>query len=184
MDYVSHAYREPPRSNPEEGHHGVDFSYFRKDGVGGPIDGTPIQSMFAGRIAGIGLDRLPYGNMLVIETYYENLPLWVRELFQMQPQTSLYLLYAHLVERPTHSIGQPVACGEILGGVGNTGFSGNPHLHLETRVGPSGIDLPTMIFYDTTATLAEQEAYVEWRSGETWTKFDPTPFLEQAGAQE
>lgn len=183
MDYVSHAYREPPRSNPEEGHHGVDFSYYRKDGVGGPIDGALVQSMFAGRIAGTGLDRLPYGNMLVIETPYENLPLWVRELFQVQPETSLYLLYAHLVERPLHSIGQVVTCGEVLGGVGNTGFSGNPHLHLETRVGPSGIDLPTMIFYDTTATLDQQAAYIEWRSGETWTKFDPTPFLQQAGAQ-
>ena len=65
--------------------------------------------------------------------------------------------------------------------MGNSGFSGNPHLHLETRVGPSGLQLPTMIFYDTTATLEEQAAYVEWRTGETFILFDPTILLTYSG---
>jgi murein DD-endopeptidase MepM/ murein hydrolase activator NlpD len=181
-DYISNAYADPIGSNLETGHHGVDFSYIYKDDTDQIIDGTPVQTMFTGRVAGLGADRLPYGNMLVIETAAQDLPEWVREMFQVPAASSLYLLYAHMLAPPTLSIGQELSCGEILGLVGNTGFSGNPHLHLETRVGPSGIALPTMIFYDTQATLAEQAAYTEWRTGPTWTKFDPTPFLEQAGA--
>lgn len=182
MDYLSNPYQEPPRSNLEEGHHGIDFSYYHKDGVGPAIDGTFIQAILSGCVAGLGIERLPYGNMLVIETPYENLPVWTAELFAMQSGSSLYILYAHMLNAPSHQIGQNVACGETLGQVGGSGFSGNPHLHLETRVGPSGIDLPSMIFYETTATLEEQAAYVEWRTGNTWTKYDPTPFLTQAGA--
>ncbi len=176
-EYISHPYADPIGSNLEAGHHGVDFSYYTKDGVGPPIDGTPVQSMLAGRVAGIGINRLPYGNMLVIESRFENLPPAIKELFLLQEGTSLYLLYGHMLASPIHSIGQSVDCGEIIGNVGNSGFSGNPHLHIETRVGSSGLDLPTMIFYETTATLEEQAAYNEWRSGETFTLFDPTRFL-------
>jgi murein DD-endopeptidase MepM/ murein hydrolase activator NlpD len=183
VEYVSHPYTPPIGSNLETGHHGVDFSYYTKDGIGPPIDNNPIQSMLNGRVAGIGINRLPYGNMLVIETPFENLPLSIKELFGMQAGTSLYLLYAHMLEAPIFSIGDPVSCADLIGIVGNSGFSGNPHLHLESRVGPSGLDLPTMIFYETTATLAEQAAYTEWRVGDTFTKHDPTLFLNLAGEQ-
>lgn len=182
-NYISHPYADPIGSNLETGHHGVDFSYYAKDGSGPPIDNNPVQSMLDGRVVGVGLNRLPYGNMLIIETRFENLPAAVTELFTMQPGNSLYLLYGHMLEIPNQQIGDQVSCGQRIGIVGNSGFSGNPHLHLETRVGPSGLDLPTMIFYETTATLAEQAAYNEWRTGETFTLFDPTDFLILAGEQ-
>lgn len=180
-EYISHPFADPIGSNLETGHHGVDFSYYSKDGSGPPIDGNPVQSMLTGKIVGIGINRLPYGNMLVIETPFENLPETVIELFDIQAGRSLYLLYAHMLASPSHTLGQPINCGALLGHVGNSGFSGNPHLHLETRVGSSGLDLPTMIFYDTTATLEEQAAYKEWRSSDTFKLFDPTNFLNLAG---
>ena len=180
-DYISHPFTDSIGSNQETGHHGVDFSYYTKDGNGPPIDGNPIQSMINGRVAGIGVNRLPYGNMLIIETPFENLPVAIADHFQLQAVSSIYLLYAHMLASPIHNIGQLISCGDFLGNVGNSGFSGNPHLHLETRVGPSGLDLPTMIFYDTTATLAEQAAYNEWRIGEIFTLFDPTAFLNLLG---
>lgn len=182
-EYISHAYREPEGSNLETGHHGVDFSYYAKDGSGPPIDGTAVLSMFDGRVAGIGVNRLPYGNMVVIETKFEELPTWVTQHFELEAGNSLYLLYAHMLEFPSQSIGEQVQCGDSLGQVGNSGFSGNPHLHLETRVAVSALNLPTMIFYETTATIEEQAAYIEWRSGDTFKKHDPTSFLIQAGAQ-
>ena len=180
-DYISHPYADPIGSNKESGHHGVDFSYYTKDGSGPPIDGNPIQSMLTGKVVGIGINRLPYGNMLVIETPFENLPNAIAEIFELKPGHSIYLLYAHMLASPIHNIGQSINCGEILGHVGNSGFSGNPHLHLETRAGPSGLILPTMIFYETTATLAEQAAYNEWRSGNTFTLFNPSIFLSRLG---
>jgi murein DD-endopeptidase MepM/ murein hydrolase activator NlpD len=180
-DYISHPFSDSIGSNQETGHHGVDFSYYTKDGSGPPIDGIPVQSMINGRVAGIGVNRLPYGNMLIIETPFENLPVAIADYFKLQSGSSIYLLYAHMLASPIHKVGQLIACGEFLGNVGNSGFSGNPHLHLETRVGPSGLDLPTMIFYDTTATLAEQAAYNQWRIGEIFTLFDPTAFLNLLG---
>ena len=180
--YISNAYVETLTSNGENGHHGVDFSYYRKDGVGGPIDGTPVQTMLDGRVVGLGFDRLPYGNMVVVETPYAIIPPELAAIYQLQPGQSLYLLYGHMLENPTLAIGDPLTCGQQLGLVGNSGFSGNPHLHLETRVGPSGIDMPTMIFYDTTATLEEQANYTEWRQGETWTKYSPNLLLDYAMA--
>lgn len=176
-NYISNPYVEPVGSNRETGHHGLDFSYYHKDGVGDPIDGTLIQSMLDGRVAGLGFDRLPYGNMMVIETPFEILPAELATIYQMKAGQSLYLLYGHMLESPNLAIGDEVSCGTAIGQVGGSGFSGNPHLHLETRVGPTGIELPTMIFYETTATLEEQAAYVEWRTGSTWTKYTPMLLL-------
>jgi murein DD-endopeptidase MepM/ murein hydrolase activator NlpD len=176
-DYVSHPFTEAIGSNLETGHHGLDFSYFRKDGVGPPIDGNPIQSVLNGRVAGLGFDRLPYGNMLVIETAFENLPPELTALYDMQAGSSLYLLYAHMLENPALPMGQQVDCAQIIGNVGGSGFSGNPHLHLETRVGPSDLILPTMIFYETTATLEEQEAYQAWRFAGPFELFNPLLLL-------
>lgn len=176
-DYISTPFTEPIGSNRETGHHGIDFSYYRKDGVGPPIDGTPIQSMLEGRVVGLGFDRPPYGYMMVVESPFDNLPSALAALYSMQPGMSLYLLYGHMLEAPAFSIGDEVSCGQVLGQVGNTGFSGNPHLHLETRVGPTGIILPTMAFYETTATLEEQEAYRLWRISGTFALHSPLLLL-------
>lgn len=177
QDYVSNPFAEPVTSNLEMGHHGVDFSYFSKDGVGPPIDGTPLQAVMTGRVAGLGFDRLPYGNMIVIETAFERLPSQIISQYDMSVGSSLYLLYAHMLEGPEFTFGQEIECGQVIGHVGGSGFSGNPHLHLETRVGPSGLTLPPMVFYDTTATLEEQTAYQKWRFAGDFILFDPMILL-------
>lgn len=175
--YVSTPFADAIGSNLETGHHGLDFSYFSKDGVGPPIDGNPVQSVLNGRVAGLGFDRLPYGNMIVIETAFEILPAEITAIYDMQAGSSLYLLYAHMLEAPVLQMGDQVDCAQMIGKVGGSGFSGNPHLHLETRVGPSNLILPTMIFYDTTATLKEQEAYQDWRFAGPFELFDPLGLL-------
>lgn len=171
--YVSHPFREPETSNLELGHHGIDFSYYLKDGDGPIIDGVAIQAIMDGTIVALGFDRLPYGYMTMIETPYEQLPVDLRNLYSLQPDQSLYHLYAHMLEAPAFSIGDAVQCGQTINLVGNSGFSGNPHLHLETRRGPAGAQFGPMIFYETTATQEEMDTYVWWRTSPDFVKFDP-----------
>ena len=52
----------------------------------------------------------------------------------------MYSLYAHMGQSPYVGLGDEVICGQELGTVGITGYDiVNPHLHLETRIGPSGV---------------------------------------------
>jgi murein DD-endopeptidase MepM/ murein hydrolase activator NlpD len=171
--YVSHPFATPATSNKEEGHHGIDFSYWHKDGNGAPILGVNIQSILPGRVAGIVKDRTPYGNMVLIETSYANMTKDLIDYLGISPNFSLYHLYAHMLNPPTWQIGDPVACGEVIGQVGNTGYSGNEHLHLETRLGPAGTIFPALVFYSTTATVEEMENYVLWRSSGIYQALDP-----------
>lgn len=171
--YVSHPFREPDTGNLELGHHGIDFSYYRKDGDGPIIDGVAVQAIMNGTIVALGFDRLPYGYMTMIETPYSQLPVELRDLYALLPDQSLYHLYAHMLEAPAFSIGDEVECAQTINYVGNSGFSGNPHLHLETRRGPVGAQFPAMIFYDTTATQEEMDVYAWWRTSTDFVKFDP-----------
>jgi murein DD-endopeptidase MepM/ murein hydrolase activator NlpD len=43
--------------------------------------------------------------------------------------------YCHLVRRPSVTIGQKVAKGQLLGQVGTSGSSSGPHLHFEVHQG-------------------------------------------------
>ncbi|MFV0307596.1 MAG: M23 family metallopeptidase [Desertimonas sp.] len=45
--------------------------------------------------------------------------------------------YCHMSARTDLAVGQHISAGEMLGLVGNSGWSGTPHLHLEVRIGPS-----------------------------------------------
>lgn len=174
----------PQGENKETGHHGVDFAYYRRDGVGGHIDGTPIQPVLNGFMAGLGYNPV-YGNYLIIETPGEWLPPDAATLYELQPGESLYLLYAHMQEPAPFEIHEPLDCGQVIGAVGNSGdsyFVSDPHLHLETRVGPSGIFIEPMSFYDTQATEAEKAEYMKWRTSDTFELFDPMPLLDY-GAQ-
>jgi hypothetical protein len=63
--------------------------------------------------------------------------------------------------------------------VGTTGYNiVNPHLHLETRIGPQGATfLEGMKYYDTRATEAEQANYEMWRTSGYFRHFDPLDLI-------
>jgi murein DD-endopeptidase MepM/ murein hydrolase activator NlpD len=187
---------EMPRPGMDDGHHGADFSYWSR-GARKEMLGLPVYSVLAGRVAGVLPDRPPYGNTIIIETAFESVPPhWLDGLalpdHVLTPtpsaallcpsgeypglhtgQRSLYLLYAHLNNPPVLEIGEPVACGQAIGEVGTTGNSVNPHLHLETRAGPSGVTFDAMGHYDNIATEAERLAYCTWRISGIFQMFDP-----------
>ena len=172
IEIVSSPYAPPPDGK-DDRHHGVDFAYYNH-GERASVDGEGVQSILAGRVAAAIGDRLPYGNMVIIETPPELIPEALQEMLQIPAGSSLYHLYAHLSEAPLVEPGQSIGCGELLGYAGMTGYNiPVPHLHLETRIGPANIAFDGMVFYDTHATPTEQENYLRWRTSGEFQHFDP-----------
>lgn len=196
-----------PAPGLDDGHHGVDFSFYTR-GERYDILGLPVLSVLDGRVAAVITDRPPYGNMILVETPLDQLPAeWIDALGldaspdaptqpprlqcpeQERPfapegqQRSLYLLYAHLQEPPAFSIGDQVLSGQQIGLVGNTGMSGNPHLHLEVRVGPSFATFDQMAHYTNSATPEEMAAYCAWRISGQFHMLDPVAFIRLAAAR-
>ncbi|HEX2980620.1 MAG TPA: peptidoglycan DD-metalloendopeptidase family protein [Anaerolineaceae bacterium] len=192
---------QTPHPGQDDGHHGVDFAFYRFDDLNG-IEGLDINSVFAGKVVASIVDRKPYGNFVIIETPLDQLPpAWLDHLAMPTPSPampldprmaacpavlpsapngpgrSLYLLYGHFQEASPLQIGDQVTCGQTLGQAGNTGMSGNPHLHLEARVGPSGATFPAMNFYDTAATNEELGNYCLWRVSQVFQLIDPLNVL-------
>lgn len=186
----------------DEGHHGTDFSFYRYKSFE-KIENLPIQSIFSGTIRSLINNRPPYGNMIIVETPLGNFPLDMQQFFyevysaQIPPfhtnlncpdyqiqefeqnleNLSVYVLYAHLNELPEKIIGQHIASGEIIGEVGNSGMSGNPHLHLEMRVGMSNYDFEMMAHYDNAASLEEIYNYCLWRVSGYFFQYNPMDFF-------
>ena len=185
--YVSQPFVAPLGENKELGHHGVDFAYYHRDGVGGPLVGNPIQSVLDGTMAGLGYNAV-YGNYLIIETPYERLPVDLAAQYPIHPGESLYLLYAHMQDLAPFEIREPLDCGQQIGTVGKSGrqpdMIAEAHLHLETRVGPSGIFIEPMAFYDTQASEAEKAEYLKWRTSDTFVLFDPMMLVDYGAAHE
>jgi murein DD-endopeptidase MepM/ murein hydrolase activator NlpD len=88
-------------------HHGIDIP---------APEGTPIASPVAGTVVYAGQDEA-YGNMLVIRSGKYD------------------FLFGHCSSLLA-STGQPVAKGQTIAKIGNTGRSTGPHLHLGVSVGP------------------------------------------------
>ncbi len=175
-EIISQPY-DPPPPGKDERHHGVDFAYYRHAGRAS-IEGEGVQSIMAGRVAAAIHDRLPYGNMVIIETPYEKLPGHAYDAVDMPIGFSLYHLYAHLIEKPLVEVGAEVTCGELLGHVGKTGYVVPvAHLHLETRIGPPDVSFESMVFFDSQATPDEQAAYILWRTSGDFQHFDPLTIL-------
>ena len=192
---------QPPRPGYDDGHHGADFAYYRfKDRIG--IAGLPIHSVMDGWVAAVSDLRLPYGYLIIIETPLEMLPpQWMAQIHLPQPEPtvlpapamicppppvlnydssrrSLYLLYAHMQEAPSLHIGQPVQCGQTIGLVGTSGESVQEHLHLETRLGPSGARFEgSMGFYGSQRNDAEAGLYCLWRVSGLFQMMDPLHLL-------
>ncbi len=187
----------PPDPGLDFPHHGADYSFYRYGSRVGML-GLPVHAALAGQVAGISENRMPFGNMILIETPLNTLPAdLVAKLLlpTAQPtlpytspltcppldpplsyspdQRSLYLLYAHLQDPPELQPAQAVTCGQAINRVGNTGNSINEHLHLEVRVGPSGIRLGSMAHYDASASPQEQATYCTWRISGLFQMIDP-----------
>ncbi len=187
-DMIVNPYTAPPPGS-DMPHEGIDLAVVLAQ-TGIAMEGNPVHALLPGTVAVSLQNRFPYGNALIIETPLEQLPPQsieqlvlpapiptlpahpsltcpttdsnIDEAWQVD-QRSLYLVYAHLKDPPSLQPGEAVACGDILGTIGATGNALNPHLHLEARVGPSGMQLASMAHYTGSATPEEMEAYCLWR---------------------
>lgn len=104
--YMSCAFGGP------EDHKGVDWA---------APGGTPIYAAASGVVTVAKYD-LSYGNY--VQVYHG----------ADDKGITYATLYAHMKSRPVVSAGQKVNRGDLLGYVGNTGYSFGNHLHLELRV--------------------------------------------------
>lgn len=191
---------DPPAPGGEGGHHGVDFAFYTY-GAFTTMEGLPVQSVLEGAVAAVIDDRPPYGNMIIIETPLSSLPPSWREVIQSLPaqqpyqpdgrlacptpatpfpetdQSSLYILYAHLAEKPSFEVGNSIRCGQQIGLAGNSGYSGNIHLHLEMRLGPSGVQFLHLAHYINNASTEEMANYCTWRIGPQFRLINPLEIL-------
>jgi hypothetical protein len=179
----------------DDGHHGVDFAYYRR-GDRESIQGIEVYAIIKGRVVLTMADNTPYGYVILIETPLSDLPKDLQEelatLYQPLPdnvqyqgecpqfnlpefvdELSIYTLYAHQEEKPNYLAGESIPCGSLLGTVGNTGRSSNPHLHLETRLGPANAEIGDMAFYETRYTEEQRANYCLWRMSGYFQLFDP-----------
>jgi murein DD-endopeptidase MepM/ murein hydrolase activator NlpD len=194
----------PPAPGSDDPHQGVDLADISATAGGENIAlaGRAVQAVLEGTVAMVIYDRFPYGNALLVETPLENLPqAWLAVLQLPTPaptlsvipaltcpqveeelawdtgNRSLYLLYAHLKEAVTLQPEDTVSCGMTLGMVGNSGNAINPHLHLEARLGPTGVRMSSMAHYDNRATLEEMHNYCVWRVSGLFQLVDPMSIL-------
>ena len=175
-EIVSSPY-DPPPEGKDDRHQGVDFAYYNRGGRNS-IEGEEVQAILPGRVAAVMLDRLPYGNSIIVETPQSYLPTDLIADLGMRPGESLYSLYAHFISAPEPGVGEWVNCGASLGQAGSTGYNiPVVHLHLEIRIGPADTGIGTMAFYDTRATEEEMDAYRLWRMSGEFRHFDPMKIL-------
>ena len=195
---VSNPFHPPPPGS-DDPHQGVDLAD-RPESSQIAVAGRLVQAVLDGSVAAVIQDRFPYGNALLVETPLDGLPeAWPAALSLAEPAPtprpnlaltcpdvvqknwqagqSLYLLYAHLQQAPAFQQNDPVACGQGIGNIGDSGNTLNPHLHLEIRLGPVGVRFSSLAHYDNQATLAEMDNYCTWRVRGIFRLVDPLQLL-------
>jgi len=173
---VSDGYHPPPMGS-DARHQGVDLAYYHwKDG--GALEGTRIQAVLGGVVAAALADTFPFGNVVIVETPREWLPLDQRTVFEIDEGESLYLLYGHLgPDSPAVQLGERVESCAALGYAGKTGNTLATHLHLETRVGPSGARFSEFSAFRESDSKEAKANYRLWRISGTFLHFDPLRLL-------
>ena len=170
-DIVSAPY-DPPPPGKEERHHGLDFSFYRR-GDNASILGVGVQTAMDSVVVMVLVDSFPYGNAVLLETTGKAISEAVRDRLEMDQEESLYVLYAHLSDPPTAVLLENLPACSQIGFVGKSGNAGVPHLHMETRIGPSGEMFAGMSYYSTQTTPEERANYIRWRTSGDFTHFDP-----------
>jgi murein DD-endopeptidase MepM/ murein hydrolase activator NlpD len=197
-DLIHNPYNPPPAGK-DDAHQGVDFAVVQNNIA---LPGNNVQAILAGRIAAVIKDRFPYGNAVLIETPLNNLPEnWLTQftiptiaptlaplpalncpqslpVLDNKHSRSIYILYAHFQETPGLRIDDNISCGEVIGKVGMSGNAINPHLHVETRIGPSGVTFTSICHYDTSATAEEMQNYCLWRVTNIFQLIDPMSIIQ------
>jgi murein DD-endopeptidase MepM/ murein hydrolase activator NlpD len=192
---------DQPQPGQDDGHHGIDIAFYRYGDQTG-MTGFPIQAILSGKIAAVIINRPPYGNAVIIETPLTGEDSQITVNIQLPAaaatvipsrlscpknpdplqlsatQRSLYLLYAHMNQAPKVKPGDKVSCGQPIGEVGTSGMSVNPHLHLETRIGPSGAHFDGLAHYTGDASQQEMANYCLWRVSGLFQMFDPLTLLQ------
>jgi hypothetical protein len=199
-ELVSNPYAPPPPGS-DDPHHGVDLALLDTT-TRIALAGHPVQAALPGIVAGAIRERFPYGNAVLVETPLDELPAAslaalalptpgsvqlshpvltcptpLASLPAEDAPRSLYLLYAHLLEPPEVMSGEALACGASMGAVGMSGNALNPHLHLEVRVGPSGIRFESLAHYTASASPQEMGDYCLWRVSGAFQLLDPLAVL-------
>lgn len=182
---VVNPYAPPDRPGSDDPHQGIDLGVLAGNSRI-TIPGEQVQALLPGIVAAVISERFPYGNAVLVETSLESIsgeiaarlptpaptpgfqaPLNCPEavLVAINPDAppALYILYAHMLELPAFAVGDAVECGQTLGQIGASGNALNPHLHLEVRLGPSGVQFGSLAHYEPRASEAEMAAYCTWR---------------------
>ena len=193
----------PPVEGSDDPHQGVDLSDVD---VNSQIarTGAGVNSVVSGKVIMVVKNRFPYGNAILIETPFEELPVNWQTTITNNPQSepynktpaltcpqgwnemsdsnsipALFTLYAHLKNVPDLTAGELVNCGEAIGKIGMSGNALAPHVHIEMRYGPPSGLSGSMAHYDVSASIEEMSNYCRWRVSGWYRLIDPFSLLFQ-----
>ena len=176
LSYIISVPYTPPPPKSDKKHHGVDFAYYHY-GNQTTIMGEKVQSILPGKVAAALTNTFPYGNFVIIETPYELLPAELVSKFDINQDQSIYALYAHLNGEPYVKFEEKVEECQIIGEVGKSGNTEAPHLHFETRIGPSNHIFTSMACFVPEANAVDRANYRLWRTSGYFNHFDPMDLL-------
>ncbi|HEY8471670.1 MAG TPA: M23 family metallopeptidase [Natronosporangium sp.] len=114
------------RTEARPDHHGVDLA---------APHGTPVVAASAGLVINVECDARLNGEFYGCDrdgsAEVRGCGWHVKVLHARHTAT----LYCHLLQQPEVSVGDTVATGDLIGYVGSSGNSSEPHLHFEVQIG-------------------------------------------------
>jgi len=117
-------------------HQGVDL---------GAPKGTPVRAASGGTVERVRCNATLNGQAYSCDVDGNAQVLGCGWYVDIRHDGDVVTRYCHLLQQPTVSVGQAVAAGEQIGLSGDSGNSGEPHLHFEVHVGGTPVDpLPFM----------------------------------------